>query len=344
MRFETPLALLFLLLTPLFFEETWRNAILDKLGIKRVAPKADSIPFSPRADLDTLTPSSRLLFRTPTLSLCWSLAYIFLVLALARPQSGSYFVETLDSGRDIVLLLDVSGSMEAQDFYIDGKRTERLEALKKVVKDFVDARSGDRIGLVVFGTEVYTQCPLTLDHSMIKRYVDELSVGMAGERTALGDAIAIGLKRIRDIEAESKVLVLVTDGIRTAGRMNPLDAAEIAGQLQVKVYTVGIGGKKPAPFPRKNALGLNAFRYHDVPLDEETLQQIAANTGAHYFNATKMEELQKVYEQINQLEKRKDTSLQHVEYQELFLFLTISALLLLLIGELLETTVFLTAP
>lgn len=344
MRFETPLALLLLLFIPLFLEQSWRSAVLRYLKLCNFPTDDWSIRFSSRVDLNTLPRSLRLRLRTPVLSCCRIAAYFCLVLALARPQAGSYYAETVSSGRDIMLLLDVSGSMEALDFKTEGKRVTRLEALKQVVSTFIDARKGDRMGLVVFGTDVYTQCPLTLDHSVLKGFVNELQVGMAGDRTALGDAIAIGLKRTRTIDAESKVIVLVTDGLRTAGRMDPIEAAEVAHEMEVKIHTIGIGGKKPAPFKKKGSFGFGSFDYHDVPLDEATLKKIAAGTGGKYFNAQKSEHLRRIYQAIDLLEERKDKTLEFVEYNELFFLPVALGLILFLVGELLNATVFVTVP
>jgi Ca-activated chloride channel family protein len=339
MRFDAPYAFLLLFLLPLLLEQPWKSRLLRRLKLE---PRA--LKISGSVKFNTLPQSSRLRLRTPLLSILRCATFLLLILALARPQSGTGFIETEASGRDIMFVVDVSGSMEALDFEVAGERTTRLAALKSIVKEFIDGRKGDRIGLVVFGDEVFTQCPLTLDHRILKDFIDGLEVGMAGRGTAIGDAIAIGLKRIKDIEADSKVLVLVTDGMRTAGQLDPKAAAAIAAQIGVKIHTVGIGGTAAAPFRAKNLFGLDTLTYREVPLDEETLKEIAKTTKGSYFHAKETAELKAVYAQIDALEDRIEKSYEYIEYEEYFLPFALLGSFCFLIAEILGLTYFAVVP
>ncbi len=339
MHFDTPLAFLLLLLLPFLTEGS--NVLTRFL---RISKKPSHLRLSSQAELFSLPQSLRARVRGPLLTSLRGLAFILLVVALARPQTIAGMVEAEANGRDIMMVLDTSGSMKAIDFMLDGKQTTRLDALKHIVADFVDARRGDRLGLIVFGDEVFTQCPLTLDHRVLKEFVVGLETGMAGSGTALGDAIAIGLKRIKGIESDSKVLVLVTDGMRTAGQLDPKAAAQIAKTLNVRIHTIGIGGTKAAPFRSKNIFGVETVQYREVPLDEETLKHIASVTGGEYFRAQDSVQLKQVYKAIDTLEPRAEIEESFVEYEERFLpFLLLGALLLFL-GEILSLSVFAVLP
>lgn len=339
MHFDSPLAFALLLLLPLLSEqENWLSRVL------RRGSGSSAVRLSAQADLVTLPSSLRARLRAPALFALRGLAFFFLVTALARPQSTAGVIEAEASGRDIMMVLDTSGSMEALDFSLDGEHASRLEALKSIVGEFVDAREGDRLGLVVFGDEVYTQCPLTLDHEVLKEFVAGLEVGMAGKGTALGDAIAIGLRRVKEIEADSKVLVVVTDGMRTAGQLDPKAAAAAAKELNVRVHTIGIGGMQPAPFRTKNIFGIDSVEYREVPLDEETLKHIASETGGSYFHAQDSSELKEVYASIDSLEARTDKDETYVAYEEHYLPFLLLGALFLLVSEVLGFTYFLVLP
>lgn len=320
MRFETPIALLLLLLLPLLLSDLIPFSLQKREG---------RIAFAAPAFLSALPRSNRIKLRLWIKRILQLCIFTLAVIALARPQTGNAFVEVRASGRDILLLLDVSGSMEALDFEIEGKRVTRLDALKSVTKSFVKKRAGDRMGIILFGKHVYTQSPLTLDQNLIADFIDVLEVGMAGDGTALGDGIAVGLQRIETIEGNSKVLILVTDGVRTAGRLNPLEAADLAAKLGVKIYTIGIGGSGPAPFAVKSLFGSTAYQYQDTPLDEKTLRQIAEKTGASYFNATSTKELEQVYIELDTLEPREEIRNEFVEYKEQYFWLVAAVALLL---------------
>ena len=196
---------------------------------------------------------------------------ILLVLAAARPQLYNVSREIRSPGVDIVLCLDTSGSMQALDFKLDGKPVSRLTAVKKVVSEFIKKREMDRIGLVVFGEEAFTQSPLTVDKGLLLGLVEKMEVGMAGDRTDIGSAIAIGGKRLKDLKAKSKILILLTDGVHNAGNLTPEQAAEAVRTLGIKIYAIGVGGKGPAPFRIKTPFGTRIIQQR-VELDEKSLK------------------------------------------------------------------------
>jgi Ca-activated chloride channel family protein len=230
------------------------------------------------------------------------LALAALIVATARPQSGQTKVKRSSEGLDIVLAVDTSGSMKAMDFEIDGQQRNRLFVVKQVIEEFVRKRLHDRIGLVVFGTEAFTQAPLTLDHDVLTRFLQSVKIGMAGENTAIGNAIATAVKRLKDIEAKNKIIILLTDGENTAGSIEPLQATEAAKTLGVRIYTVGVGSHDPVPFPVQTWFR-TVYEKRRLKLDEELLTKIAETTGGRYFLASDTQELQKIYNTIDQLEK-----------------------------------------
>lgn len=256
-------------------------------------------------------------------------AVTLLCLALGRPQTGRRLTEVSTEGVDIVLAIDTSGSMQALDFVAQGRRVTRLDAVRRVVGEFIQGRPGDRMGMVVFGSEAYTQCPLTLDHGILLGFLEQVKIGMAGDATALGSAIAVGTNRLKDIKAKSKVIVLLTDGKSNAGEVDPLAAADAAAALGVKVYTIGAGTDGKAPFQVDTLFGPQLV-YRQADLDEETLQKIADRTGARFFRAQSPETLKAVYDTIDKLEKSDAKVKEYVEYKERFAWLALPALLLLL--------------
>ncbi len=180
-------------------------------------------------------------------------------MAIARPQSGRKTTEIISEGVDIMLVVDTSGSMQALDFTLDGERVNRLRAVKNVVADFVRGRQNDRLGMIVFAKEAYTQCPLTLDHGVLLSFLDKVSIGIAGDGTAVGTAIGVAVKRLKDVEAKSRVIILLTDGRNNTGRISPDKAAELAAKYGIKVYTIGAGTKGKAPFLVRTFLGANMY-------------------------------------------------------------------------------------
>ena len=340
MHFENPIFFLLLLFVPLLF--------LGADGLfffrRRMPARKDVVLFASPVELGALPKSGRLRERPWVLNALRIVAYSSLVIALARPQTGIRFSETEASGRDIMLVLDTSGSMNALDFSLDGERVDRLTALKRVMLSFIDSRKGDRIGLVVFGTDVFTQCPLTMDQNVLKEFVAGLDIGMVGEGTAMGDAIAVAVKRLRTIPGNSKVIVLVTDGVKTAGNVEPKEAAAIAAKEGIKSYTIGIGGNKPAPFRVTGIFGESRLEYRPVELDEKTLKEIADITGGKYYNAQQTEALDDIYQQISKLEERTDKSYEYIEYNEQFVGFLLLSLLTFLTHEMLAATRYASIP
>jgi Ca-activated chloride channel family protein len=235
-----------------------------------------------------------------------------LVIALARPQSVSSDEEITTEGIDIVLLLDVSGSMLAEDF-----KPNRIGAAKSVAASFVDGRISDRIGLVVFAGESFTQCPLTMDYRVLKELLNGVKSGLLEDGTAIGMAIANGVNRLKDSQAESKVMILLTDGINNRGEIDPLTATQIAQNYGIKIYTVGVGTMGTAPYPVQTPFGT---RYQNVPVevDEETLKKVAAMTGGRFYRATDNRKLEAIYAEIDELEKTEMEVRVYRKYAELF--------------------------
>ncbi len=329
MHFHTPWAFLLLGFLPFLVELPF-----DKKRLSRVP----ALSFATAVALHRLPRSKRVTERYRVITGLRALAFLALVTALARPQTSVSFTEVEESGRDIMLTLDISGSMKALDFFIDSKRVDRLTALKSVVSEFILKRKGDRLGLVIFGSDVFTQCPLTMDYRVLIEFVAGLEIGMVGEGTALGDGIGIAIKRLKDIPGSSKVIVLVTDGVKTAGTLEPREAAEIAAREGIKIYTIGIGGDKPAPFPARDIFGRATFDYRPVELDEQTLIEVAKVTGGRYFNAEKTEGLQEVYAEISSLEERTEKNASFTEYEEHFLpFLLLGTFAVLLVEAMAAT-------
>ena len=228
------------------------------------------------------------------LLIIWSL----LIVALARPQYVGEQVELPISGRDLLLAVDISPSMDEQDMIIQGQSINRLQAVKRVLHDFIERREGDRLGLLLFGTEPYIQAPLTFDLRTVRTLLDESGIGMAGRATAIGDAIGLAVKRLRDRPQEQRVVILLTDGANTAGEIQPDKASEIAKAAGVRIYTIGIGAESMV---RRGLLGsrrINPSR----DLDEGLLRRMAQQTGGQYFRARSLPELEMIYESINQLE------------------------------------------
>lgn len=299
-----------------------------------------AIRFSSISNLKRLAPSStpalrRLVMGSRVITLA------LLALALARPQTGRQEVVSRTEVVDIILAIDTSGSMQALDLDTEKRRIadrrNRLQVVRDVVEDFVKQRHQDQLGLVVFGTEAYTQCPLTLDHGVVATFLDRLSIGMAGDATAIGNAIGIATKRLKDSKAKSKVLVLLTDGQQTAGTLSPRTAAEVAKSLGIRIYTVGAGTRGKAPFLVDSLFG-KQIQMQEVPLDEETLKEVAAITGGAYFRAEDEKGLKEVYQLIDEMEKTEVETKTYMEYEEQFAWFLIPALILLLLEVLLLGT------
>ena len=251
-----------------------------------------------------------------------------LVLAAARPQSGAVREEVTAEGIDIVLALDLSTSMLAQDLAPD-----RIEAAKQVAADFIRGRTNDRIGLVVFAAHGFVQCPLTLDYGILLDFLDELKVGLLDDGTALGMGIATAVGRLRESEAESKVLILLTDGRNNAGEIDPATAAQMAQAFGIRIYSIGAGTRGAAPYPVDDPVfGRRQTRIR-VDIDEEALRKAAAVTGGRYFRATDRESLEEIYREIDELEKSEIKVSQYTQYGELFPY-PLALAVVFLLGEL----------
>lgn len=271
-------------------------------------------------------------------------ALILMIIAMARPQWGTKHVNVMSEGVNMVLAVDVSGSMEALDFKLKGKVVDRLEAVKSVINDFITKRSGDRIGMVVFGTNAFTQLPLTRDYNTISFVLDRLKIGSAGKSTAIGDAIGISLKRLEDIKSKSNIIILLSDGENNSGELSPDVASAIAATKNVKIYTIGVGTNGKAPFKIKNAFFGERYVYQQVKIDEKTLKSIADKTGGLYFRAENTAGLEQIYETIDKLEKTEVKVKTFAEYKEFYLYILIPALMLLILAVLLENTRYLRIP
>ncbi len=226
------------------------------------------------------------------------LAWLFLILAAMRPQWLGEPIEQAVSGRDLMLAIDLSGSMEVEDFVLQNDRVNRLVATKNVASGFIQRRAGDRLGLILFGTQAYLQTPLTFDRVTLNTLLHESALGLAGENTAIGDAIGLAVKRLRKQQADSRVLILLTDGANTAGEVTPLKAAELAAEHQLKIYTIGIGADEMYVRSFFGSRKVNP----STDLDEKTLKAIAEQTGGQYFRARNTDELSKIYRILDELE------------------------------------------
>jgi Ca-activated chloride channel family protein len=329
-RFEDPWLLVFgLLLVPVCYRY-WNRVGSARIRFSSLAPFRGISP-----SLSAQLRHSLLVFRCMGIGLC--------VIALARPQAGQKETEILTEGVDIMLCLDTSGSMRALDFEREGQRTDRLDVVKEVVKAFIQKRKNDRIGMVVFGDQAFTQCPLTMDYGVLLSFLERIEIGMAGDSTALGSALATGVKRLKDVPGKSKVIILVTDGRNNVGRIPPETAADVAKTYKVKVYTVGVGVEGESPFLMETLFG-KRYVYQKVDLDEETLRHIADTTGGLYFRAEDTASLEKIYEQIDQMERTEVKVKEYMEYEELFARFAFPGLLCILVGFALENTRFRKIP
>jgi len=260
------------------------------------------------------------------------LAFVFLIVALARPQSSSRTQNIDIEGIDIVMAIDISGSMLAEDF-----KPNRLEAAKASALEFIEMRPGDRIGLTVFSGQSFTMVPLTTDHLLLKDLLNSVSTGMVEDGTAIGDGLATAVNRLRETAAISKVIILLTDGINNSGVIDPLTAAEIAQLLDVRVYTVGVGSSGPVPYPQQTPFGI---RYQDVeiPVDEDLLKEISEMTEGQYFWAEDENALMNIYREIDQLERSKIDVTEFTRRSDEYLPLLLIAMGLLLIEFILRRT------
>lgn len=313
-RFATPLALLALLVPLLIALWRWRRrgreAVLTVSDTRILA----GVAGRGRARLRRLP----LVLRLAAIAL--------LALALARPQAGTHTREVTSEGVDIVLVLDISTSMRGEDF----RPRNRLEEAKAQAAEFIRKRPADRIGLVVFAAQAYTQCPLTLDHDLLLDFLGEVEMGLVEDGTAIGSALATGANRLRESRAESKVLVLLTDGDNNAGSVDPLTAARAAAAVGATIYTIGVGKEGQVPYPVQDPIFGKRYEYVATNLDEQTLRAVAEAGGGRYFRAQNTEALAEIYAEIDELERTEISSVERIDYREAAApFLAPAALLLL---------------
>lgn len=281
-----------LLLLPLPALIRWlSNAAEQREQAALFFPPLDAL-LSARGD------SNQLMKKNEPAPLWLWLVWCLLVLACTRPQWHGEPIGIPTSGRDLLLVVDISGSMQIPDMKIDGNEAQRIDVVKKVVGEFVAKRSGDRVGLVLFGSQAYLQTPLTFDRNTLVQQLNEAQLGFAGDRTAIGDGIALSVKRLQDREQKSRVMILLTDGANTAGTLSPLQGADLATSMGIKVYTIGMGADV---MERQTFFGTQRIN-PSADLDEEILTKIAQQTGGSYFRARSTEELQGIYQMLDQLE------------------------------------------
>jgi len=278
------------------------------------------------------------------LTLRWA-TLALLIIGLARPQLVESETAVKASGVDIVVAIDLSGSMESEDFELKGRRANRLEIAKDVLKKFIEKRPGDRIGLVAFAGKAYVAAPLTLDHDFLEMNVDRLELHTIEEGTAIGSGLSASINRLRDLKSKSKIVILMTDGQNNSGKVQPLTAAEAAQALGVKVYTIGVGTHGYAPIPRgTDFFGRKVYAQMEVDIDEKTLKEIASKTGGAYFRADSTDTLRNIYSQIDKLEKTEVQVNRYVQIKELFHWMVAPGLGLLMLEVLLGNTVWRKLP
>lgn len=272
------------------------------------------------------------------------LAFALIIVALARPRHGKGSTDIEASGIDIMLALDVSGSMEALDFQLDGEPVNRLEVVKKVVGKFIGQRPNDKIGMIAFAGRPYLVTPLTLDHDFVDKRLAGVKMGQVEDGTAIGSAIASAVSHLRDSTAKSRIVILLTDGVNNAGAANPETAAEAAKALGIKIYTIGAGIRGEAPVPVQDAFGRRVLQTMKVEIDEEMLRKVAAATGGQSFRATDTDSLESIYASINQLEKTTRKLKKYQQYDELYLWFLAPGVALLLLEFVLAQTRFRRLP
>lgn len=294
-----------------------------------VQPATIRVPFYTRLRPQQLQGAGgHSLFRLLAACVVWTL----LVLAAARPQSIGEPVQLPVMGRNLMLAVDLSGSMEADDMIIGDRQLTRLSAVKVVAGEFIERRVGDRLGLILFGDRAYLQAPLTLDRMTVKTLLQESVIGLAGKKTAIGDAIGLAVKRLRDEPAENRVLILLTDGSNTAGSIDPLKAADLAAQEKIRVYTIGVGADSRVV---RDLFGIS--RMAGAEIDEDSLRAIAEKTGGRYYRATDIESLLQIYSQLDEVEPivedaRVYRPVHELYYWPLSMALLISLLLVIMNG------------
>ncbi|HKK59336.1 MAG TPA: VWA domain-containing protein [Salinivirga sp.] len=263
---------------------------------------------------------------------------IAVILIIARPQSTDNWEKQTTEGIDIIMALDVSSSMLARDL-----RPDRLDAAKDVAMQFINGRPNDRIGLTIFSGEAFTQCPLTTDHATLLNLFKDVKSGMIEDGTAIGLGLATSINRLRESNADSKVIILLTDGVNNRGEIDPVTAAELANTFGIRVYTIGVGSRGTAPYPVQTPFGTQ-YKQMEVEIDEATLQEMAQMTDGKYFRATSNSALKEIYDQIDQMEKTRIETKSFAKKQEEYIWFAIIAAIALLMEVVLRATIFRTMP
>jgi len=272
------------------------------------------------------------------------LALALFIVALAQPRFVKSETKVTASGVDIAVCLDMSGSMLAEEFILQGQRVNRLTMAKDVLKKFIEKRQNDRIGLVTFASQAFIASPLTLDHDFLQQNLDRLELGaIDASKTAIGSALSTAVNRLRELKSKSKIVILMTDGQNNSGNISPLLAAEAAQSLGVKVYTIGVGTHGEAPVP-DFVFGQKVYHMEPVDIDEPTLQKIADMTGGKYYRADNAEKFKMIYDDIDKLERTEATIKKYSSYKELFHFAALPGLVLLLVEILLANTIWRRLP
>jgi Ca-activated chloride channel family protein len=334
MMFAHPYFLLLLLLLPLL---AWLKG-------KRGSPPA--FLYSSVKLVEGLTRARRSRAGFFLAALRWIALALFIV-ALAQPRLMKSTTTVKASGVDIVVALDMSGSMVSEDFVVNGQRVNRFNMARSVLKGFIDERPSDRIGLIVFATQAFIATPLSLDHDFLQENLDRLEIGAINQNaTAIGDALSTAINRLRDLKSKSKIVILMTDGQNNSGKIQPLMAADAARALGIKVYTIGIGeqGEAPMPVGRNPYTGETVYQNVPVDVDEDTLQKIADTTGGKYYRADNAEKFRQIYADIDKLEKTEAVINKYAEYTELFAWLVWAGLAALLVEIVLGQTVLRRLP
>ena len=334
MILRDPVLLIFLLLIPL---------VLYLYFFRR---RRESVRYPSLDVLGRIRPSGNLRFRHAPIYIRSAVLFL-LVVSLARPQEGLEEIDISSEGIDIMLAIDISGSMRAEDFIVGGKRHNRLYAVKAVVRDFILGRKDDQIGMVVFAKYAYTQCPPTLDYGVLLQFLDELKIvppNSDEDGTAIGSAIATCVNRLRETPGKSKVVILLTDGQNNFGKIDPVAAAELAEAFGIKIYTIGAGARGKAPCPVYDPVMGKRYAWMMVDIDENVLREIAEITGGEYFRATDTQSLGRIYSEIDRMEKTPIKERHFMDYRDLFSYLTLAAAALLLLEIVLSNTVLRRIP
>ena len=329
MRFASPLFLILLSIIPLLAWDYLRRGDLRNA----------SLAFSDISVAKNIRPGFRVKYRHMPMMLRMLAIFIFII-AMARPQAGQKEEEIITEGIDIILTLDTSSSMKAEDF----KPQNRLGAAKEVIEEFIKSRKNDRIGLVVFARYSFTQCPLTLDYGTLLDLTEKIDIGIIEDGTAIGMAIANSVNRIRDSQAKSKIIILLTDGINNAGKIDPFTAAKTAKALGIKIYAIGAGKPGVALYPVEDPIFGKRYMQMETEIDEELLRQIADETGGMYFRAKDEKGLRDIYETIGKLEKARIETKEYADYTEIVGGFLLLGIIIFLVETVLTNTVFRKIP